>query len=396
MSSLLTSSDRIEAWKNQIQLLSADTEPSRGRSLKRAFDMDDRPHPDLPYREPSTRSLSPRKRQRYDNPTPPKTTVSQPSSTLSDRQSFAAPSATSRDDSPTRHAKKANLKHTKPSFTLGSGGRRWADIKTPDHIMALVRSFGEEACTAGCIPASIFDEVRAISQGMDEVPTRSRGDEDEQDHSALLNTVKNLYAGADEKFANKHDESAWCDLASEVLRYGSKKDSPLITVNAQTKLTCQDLLPQNPFNKNKPIGNVKVDLLLHFNYEHNDEIHDALKPCLLKNDGNLSAFNASNDYSVGEAFSLSVVEVKPAGGDYMDALYQLQVASAAMQQRLVQVRGGGWEVSLPHDYHQTLPVVCLAVHGHFWYLHIVYRAKPDCVVSQANKILLFSDINLKF
>lgn len=393
MSSLLTSSDRIEAWRSQIQLLSADTESSRGRSLKRAFDMEDHPHPDLPYREPSTRSLSPRKRQRHDNPTPPKTTVSQPSLTLSDTQSFAAPSVTSRSDSPTRQIKRADLRFTKPSFTLGSGGNEWAHITTPDHIRDLVRLFGEEACTAGCIPASIFDEVRAISQDMDEVPTRSRGDEDGQDHSALLDTVKSLYADADENYANNHDENAWYSLVSEVLRYGSKKTSPLTIVSAQTKSTFQDLLPQNPFNENNPIGNVKVDFLLHFNYAGNNEIRDALKPCLYKNDGVLSAFN---DRTIKTAFSLSVVEVKPAGGDHTDALYQLTVASAAMQQRLVQVRARGSKTSIEHDYHQTLPVVCLAVIGHLWYLHIVYRASPDYIVSHANKVLFFADINLEF
>lgn len=53
--------------------------------------------------------------------------------------------------------------------------------------------------------------------------------------------------------------------------------------------------------------------------------------------GDLSAFN---DKGTRYAFSLSAVEVKPTGGNYMDALYQLEFASAAMQQRLIQLRAG--------------------------------------------------------
>lgn len=410
MSSSLTSSDRIEAWRNQTQFSSAGTEPLRGRPLKRAFEMDDRP--DLPFREhdtaktsSSTRSLSPRKRQRLDHPTPPMTTVSQPLSNLqeitpsardasTDSQYFAAPSVTSRSGSPTRQIQKATLTFTEPSFTLGSGMTLSADITTPDHIRALVRFLEEEACTVGCIPASIFDEVRAISQNMGEVPdrSRSRGDEDEQDQSALLNIVKKVYINADRKFTKNLDENAWYSPVSEILSYGSKMDSPLTIVDAQTKSVCQDLLPRNPRKGNKPIGTVKVDFLLHFN-EENDKIKDSLNPWLHKYDGNLSAFN---DQSVRSAFSLSVVEVKPAGGDYTDALYQLTVASAAMQQRLIQLQAGGSEDSLQHDYHETLPVVCLAVIGHFWHLHIVYRASRDCIVSQANKVLFFFYINVTF
>lgn len=205
--------------------------------------------------------------------------------------------------------------------------------------------------------------------------------------------MKKVYADAHKNFALNHDENAWHLLVSQALRYGEKEDSPLSIVNSQTKSISQDLLPRNPRNENKPIGTVKVDFLLHFNFYQNNDIQQALKPWLNRNDGNLSAFN---DHSVRDAFSLSVVEVKPAGGDHTEALYQLTIASAAMQQRLTQLQAGGSEDLLQHEYHQTLPVVCLAVVGHFWYLHIAYKESRDCVVSQANEALFFSGINIYF
>lgn len=374
-------------------------------------------HPDSPFRGQVSSEAqqpvnpSPRERQRHDHPTSPKTAVSQPFSTPPEvarasassptssptrySQYFAPPSETSRGVGSTRQITKANLNYTVPNFSLGADTRLQRDIITPDHIIALVNFFEEEACTAGCIPASIFDEVRAISQDMENVPTRSRGEEDGQDHSALLNVVKDVYADAIEKFANNEDESSWYPLVFEILRYGSKRNSPITIINAQTKSICQDLLPRNLKNENKPIGTVKVDFLLHFNYEKNNEIQEALTPCIHRNGngGNLSAFN---DQRARDAFSLSVVEVKPVGGDYMEALYQLAVASAAMQQRLIQLRAGVSEDSLQHEYHQTLPVVCLVVVGHFWYFHIVYKANSDWVVSQANEALSFSDTNVPF
>lgn len=226
---------------------------------------------------------------------------------------------------------------------------------------------------------------------MDEVPTRSRGEEDGQDHSTLLKNVKDVYTDANKLFANNLDENTWYPLVLKILTYGSNENSPLDIVNAQTKSICQDLLPRNPRNEDKPIGTVKVDFFLHFNTKNNYEVHEALTPWLQKNDGNLSAFN---DHSVKDAFSLSLVEVKHAAGDHTDALYQLMVASAAMQQRLIQLQAGISEDLLQHQYHQTLPVVCLAVVGHFWYLHIVFKSSRDCVVRKNNDALLFSDTNI--
>ncbi|MCJ1468127.1 hypothetical protein MMC07_006755 [Pseudocyphellaria aurata] len=387
MSSLTSS--RIEVWRHQIE----SPKPPRGRTRKRAFEEMDN-CPDLPHREhgpfegqePSkSRSSSPRKRQRQDQPTPPKTTVSQDAST---HMSFAPPSVTSRGGSPNRRVQIQELKRTEPRFVTGSGKSPLGDIIiTPDHIRALVRSFEEGACTSGCIPASIFDEVQEISQDMGEIPTQSRGEEDGQDHSTLLNIVKDVYDDANELFSENDDENAWYLLVRQILTYGSNKNSPLYIVNAQTKFVCQDLLPRTPGNERRPIGTVKVDFLLHFNTEKNHEVHEALNPWFRKNGGNLSAFN---DSITEKSFSLSVVEVKPVGGDYASAMYQVMVASAAMQQRLLQLQADRSEDSLQHQYHQTLPVVGLAVIGHCWYLHIVFRSSRDCIVRKIDEALFSS------
>ncbi|MCJ1463462.1 hypothetical protein MMC07_002069 [Pseudocyphellaria aurata] len=387
MSSLTSS--RIEAWRNQIE----SPEPPRGRTRKRAFEMDNRP--DLPYREhgpfegqePSrSRSSSPRKRQRR---TPPQTTVSRDAST---DVCFPPPSqTTSRGNSPKGRTKRWDLSLTEPTFVTGSGKSIRGDIITPDPIRALVRLFEEEECTFGCVPASIFDEVQEISQDMAKLPARSRGEEDGQDHSTLLQTVKDLYDYADGLFSNNRDESTWYPLVLQILTYGLNKNSLLSIVPAQTKFMCQDLLPRSFENEQKPISTVKVDFILHFNTE-NSQVCEALNPRLRGKCGNLSAFK---DSDTTKAFSLSVVEVKPVGGDYADALYQVMVASAAMQQRLIQLQAGCSKDSLQHQYHHTLPVIGLIVVGHFWYLHIAFRSSGDCVVRILDEALFISDTNIQ-
>ncbi|MCJ1470999.1 hypothetical protein MMC07_009647 [Pseudocyphellaria aurata] len=383
MSSLTSS--RIEAWRHQIE----SPDPPRGRTRKRAFEeMDNRP--DLSHREhgpfegqePSkSRSSSPRKRQRQDNPTPPKTTVSQVASTA---VSFAQPSQTSRGGSPNRRVQIWELNYTVPNFITGSGKNSQGNLNTPDHIRALVRYFGEEACTSHCIPASIFKDVQDLSLDMDKVPDRSRRKKDRQDHSALLKIVKDLYDDANILFSENEDESAWYPIVLQILTYGMSPDSLLSIVHAQTKFVRQDLLPRKTQNENKPISTVKVDFIVHFNAGKNSEVQDALNPWLRKYRGNLSAFN---NPTTGKAFSLSVVEVKPVGGDYTEAMYQAMVASAAMQQRLILLQAGRSQGSLQHEYHQTLPVVCLVVIGNFWYLQIVFRSSRDCVVRKFDESL---------
>ncbi|MCJ1468771.1 hypothetical protein MMC07_007401 [Pseudocyphellaria aurata] len=391
MSSLTSS--RIEAWRHQIE----SPEPPRGLTRKRAFEEMDN-CPDLPHREhgpfdgqePSKSCSSSRQKRRcQDHPTSLETSVSQNAST---DVSFATPSLTIRSGSPARRIRIATLRYTVPKFITGSGKSGLGDITTPDHIRALLRYFGEEACTSQCIPASIFKEVREISQDMDKVPTRSRGKKDGQDHSALLKIVKNVYHEANYLFSHNGDENNWYPVVRQILAYGLTKKSPFYIVDAQSRAVCQDLLPRNARNEHRPIGTVKVDFSLHFNTGGNREVHEALNPWLQKNHGNLSAFNDFTD--TRDAFSLSLVKVKQVGGDYTDALYRVMVASAAIQQRLIRLQAGRSEDSLQHRYHQTLPVVCLAVIGHFWYLQIVFRSSRDCVVRKIHKAL-FSDTNIQ-
>lgn len=86
-----------------------------------------------------------------------------------------------------------------PGFGHGAGTRLQENIMMLDHIRALVKTFGEETCANGCIPASLFDQVRAISQDNEDVPTRSRGEKDGQDHSTPLKLARKWDADANEK-----------------------------------------------------------------------------------------------------------------------------------------------------------------------------------------------------
>lgn len=155
----------------------------------------------------SNQPSSPQKRQRYNPPTPSKTSLSQPLSTSS------SPTRTSQHLLHHRkppvasvHAAKfreSNLEHTVPCLYLGASTSEQKNVTTPDHIRALFNHFGEGPCSNGCIPASVFDEVRALSQDTVEIPTRARDEEYEQDHSAVLIFVKDVYADVIQNFCRR-------------------------------------------------------------------------------------------------------------------------------------------------------------------------------------------------
>lgn len=80
------------------------------------------------------------------------------------------------------------------------------------------------------------------------------------------------------KFANDEDENCSYPLVFEILRYRSKRNSPIRIVNARIKSVCHDLLPRACRTYNKSISTVTVEFLLHFNFEEHIEIQEALNP----------------------------------------------------------------------------------------------------------------------
>ncbi|KIM93219.1 hypothetical protein OIDMADRAFT_61858 [Oidiodendron maius Zn] len=230
----------------------------------------------------------------------------------------------------------------------------------PPAISALVRRLSEETADPA-LPSDIILQVSRIS------PTESfrKPLPDTRPSSKSLRRhlrhISRLFEMARELYAGSYDESAWYPLIRDILIHPPHATSATPFVKheeAHTRQVCTELLPQQ---KDGRVPTVKVDHLLQFNPSHKQI--SPLYRAVFRSQPPSFSLSAFNDPVAAKTFTCAVIEVKPPGGNFQEASYQIAIASAAVLER---IRTLGGDADGP-------PVVGWIVHGHFWTLHVSYR-----------------------
>lgn len=255
-------------------------------------------------------------------------------------------------------------------------------LPLPPHVLEIIRALSPSNFEVGCIPlvpgTSTFLETCVPyevfhSHSFLAVPSQ-------RDHSralALLHFAVSVHRTCTYNCANALDEAAWYPCVQNLLSVtpGASSipypppshlsppsaSSLFLTIDATTKLTRKDILPDHP--------NVKLDVLVVFNHKHK-----SCAPTIALATANNYRVNALADNSIDRAIVALGVEVKPTGGGggLLAAEYQLGVFGIKTLEvsRLLAVAAG-----------DPIPRACdvalsLSVCGHVWSLHVTYWVSP--------------------
>jgi hypothetical protein len=232
----------------------------------------------------------------------------------------------------------------------------------------LVRRLSEEAADP-VLPPDIILHISRIAPT--ESFRKSLPDPSSSSKPALklCRHISRLFEMARELYAGSYDESAWYPLIRDILIDPPHAASATPFVKheeAHTRQLCTDLLPEQ--NESR-IPTVKVDHLLQFNPGHKNI--GPLYRAVFRSQPSSFSLSAFNDPVAAKTFTCAIVEVKPPGGNFQEASYQIAIASAAVLER---IRTLGGDADGP-------PVVGWIVHGHFWTLHVSYREADGSIVS---------------
>jgi hypothetical protein len=214
-------------------------------------------------------------------------------------------------------------------------------FEIPEHIATLVRDLSETAATPGCIPSDLESAIHAASHGTEAIPADAFGPNkiySTIDSARLLRTAQEIHSAALKAYKTHRDEQAWYPLVRQILT--SPAPSSFLEVDeAQTRSLCAELLPLAGPAPGIPIAGVKTDHVLQLDREH-ERVARVLDPVFEREPGlSLSAFN---DPVAAKTGTVAVVEVKSAGGDFDEGVYQLTVVSAAVlgRMRALEVEAG--------------------------------------------------------